>query len=94
MNTKQYMAMFARLAENNEIPRDLYDKMLAEIAQKGKMTKSIYNDYLTELERRGLFDVDGAPYTTEKSAQTDGVRVPSPQKSLLAFYTLVLEHNL
>ncbi|MDE7406644.1 MAG: 1-acyl-sn-glycerol-3-phosphate acyltransferase [Clostridiales bacterium] len=75
MNTKQYMAMFARLAESGELPRDLYDKMLAEIAQKGKMTKSIYNDYLTELERRRLFDVDGAPFTTEKSAQTDGTYV-------------------
>ena len=75
MNTKQYLAMFAHLAENDEIPRDLYDKMIAAIAKRGKMTKSIYREYITELERRRLFDVAGAPFTTEKSAKTDGTYV-------------------
>ena len=75
MNTKKYLAMFGSLAENDEIPRWLYDKMLAEIAANGKMTKSIYNDYLTELEKLRLFDVDGAPFDTDKSAKTDGTYV-------------------
>ena len=75
MNTKQYLQMFAHLAETDEIPRDLYDKLMAAIAARGKMTKSIYREYLLELERRRLFDVDGAPFTTEKSAKTDGTYV-------------------
>ena len=75
MNTKKYLAMFAHLAENEEIPRWLYDKLLSDVAKSGKMTKSIYNDYLAELERLRLFDVDGAPFDTNKSAKTDGTYV-------------------
>ena len=75
MNTKKYLAMFARLAENDEIPRWLYDKLLAKVASGGKMTKSIYGYYLTELEKLRLFDVDGAPFDTNKSAKTDGTYV-------------------
>lgn len=72
MNTKKYLAFFGSLAESGELPRDIYDLMLARIAEKGKMTKSIYAEYLAELEKRRLFDVDGAPFDTNKSAQTDG----------------------
>lgn len=75
MNTKKYLAMFSHLAENDEIPRSLYDKLLSDVAKSGKMTKSIYNDYLTELEKLRLFDVDGAPFDTRKSAETDGTYV-------------------
>ena len=38
MNTKKYLAMFGRLAENGEIPKWLYDKLTAEIEEAGKMT--------------------------------------------------------
>ena len=75
MNTKKYLAMFGELAENDEIPRSLYDKLLSDVAKSGKMTKSIYNDYLAELEKLRLFDVDGAPFDTRKSAKTDGTYV-------------------
>lgn len=75
MNTKSYLAMFGELAEKGEIPRSLYDKMLARIAAEGKMTKAIYAEYLDELEKNRLFDVDGAPFDTAKSAKTDGTYV-------------------
>ena len=75
MNTKKYLAMFERLAENNEIPQALYDKLTADIKAAGKMTKGIYAEYLSELEKLGLFDVDGAPFDTNKSAKTDGTYV-------------------
>ena len=75
MNTKKYMAMFGELAQKDEIPRSLYEELIAEIAKSGKMTKSIYNYYLTELEKLRLFDVDGAPFDTNKSAKTDGTYV-------------------
>lgn len=72
MNTKKYLAFFASMAEENVIPRDLYDMLLAEIAKDGKMTKRVYSLYLDELERRRLFDAYGAPFDTENSAKTDG----------------------
>lgn len=75
MNTKKYLALFAELAEKDEIPRGLYDSLLAQIAAKGKMTKDIYAYYLTELEKLRAFDVDGAPFDTDKSAKTDGTYV-------------------
>lgn len=75
MNTKKYLAFFASLAEKDELPRDIYDLMLSRIAEKGKMTKRIYAEYLDELEKRRLFDVDGAPFDTNKSAKTDGTYV-------------------
>ncbi|MCH5155594.1 MAG: 1-acyl-sn-glycerol-3-phosphate acyltransferase [Clostridiales bacterium] len=75
MNTKKYLAMFGELAENGQIPQELYDRLLAEVEKSGKMTKSIYNYYLNELERLRLFDVDGAPFDTNKSAKTDGTYV-------------------
>lgn len=75
MNTKKYLKMFEGLAENGEIPRELYDNLVAKIGERGKMTKSIYNYYLTELEKLRLFDVDGAPFDTEGSAKTDGTFV-------------------
>lgn len=72
MNTEKYMRFFAELAEKDEIPRDVYDTVMAEIAKDGKMTKRVYGIYLDELEKRGLFDAEGAPFDTEKSAKTDG----------------------
>ena len=83
MNTKKYLAMFANLAENDEIPRWLYDELLSRVAQSGKMTKSIYDYYLTELERLRLFDVDGAPFDINKSAKTDGTYVYKRPKNPL-----------
>lgn len=75
MNTEKYLQMFEALAANGEIPRELYDSLVAKIRERGKMTKSIYYYYLTELEKRRLFDVDGAPFDTERSAKTDGTYV-------------------
>ncbi|MCH5165357.1 MAG: 1-acyl-sn-glycerol-3-phosphate acyltransferase [Clostridiales bacterium] len=75
MNTKKYMSFFGELAEKGELPRDIYDIVMKEIAADGKMTKRVYNIYLTELEKRRLFDVDGAPFDTKKSARTDGTFV-------------------
>lgn len=75
MNTKAYLRLFGELAEKDEIPRDLYDTVVAEIAKDGKMTKRVYSLYLQELEKRRLFDVDGAPFDTRKSAKTDGTYV-------------------
>ena len=75
MNTKKYLAMFGSLAENDKIPRYLYDELMARVAKSGKMTKDIYAYYLTELEKLRLFDVDGAPFDTNKSAKTDGTYV-------------------
>lgn len=75
MNTKKYLKMFEELADSGEIPRELYDSLVAKIQERGKMTKSIYDYYLTELEKRRLFDVDGAPFDTNKSAKTDGTYV-------------------
>lgn len=72
MNTEKYLHFFGELAEKGELPRDVYDKVVAEIAKDGKMTKRVYGVYLDELEKRRLFDVDGAPFTTENSAKTDG----------------------
>ncbi|MDE6293614.1 MAG: hypothetical protein K2L88_03200, partial [Clostridiales bacterium] len=66
MNTKNYLKMFEGLAENGELPRELYDSLVAKIQERGKMTKDIYDYYLTELEKRRLFDVDGAPFDTNK----------------------------
>lgn len=75
MNTKKYLHFFGKLAESGELPRDVYDKVVAEIAKDGKMTKRVYGIYLDELEKRRLFDVDGSPFTTDKSAKTDGTFV-------------------
>ena len=75
MNTRKYLAMFGQIAEKGEMPRELYDKMLACVAAEGKMTKAVYAEYLAELEKRRLFDVDGAPFDTDKSAKTDGTFV-------------------
>ncbi len=75
MNTKRYLQMFGELAEQDAIPRALYDRLFAEIAAEGKMTKRIYRLYLDELERLRLFDTEGAPFDTEKSAKTDGTYV-------------------
>lgn len=76
MNTAQYLAMFGKLAEEDKIPRELYDKLTSEIAADGgRMTKRVYKLYLNELEKRRLFDVDGAPFDTKKSAKTDGTYV-------------------
>ena len=85
MNTKNYMALFASMAEKNELPRDLYDMLMSEIAKNGKMTKRIYEKYLDELERRRLFDADGAPFDTKNSAKTDGTykyRTKNPFKKI------------
>lgn len=75
MNTAKYMAMFDELLEKGELPREVYDRVVAEIAVDGKMTKRVYGVYLEELEKRRAFDVDGAPFDTAKSAQTDGTYV-------------------
>lgn len=72
MNTKAYVRMFGELADKGELPPDLYKTLLDEIAADGKMTKRVYALYINELERRRLFDVDGTPFKTEKSAKTDG----------------------
>ena len=85
MNTKKYLALFASMAERDELPRDLYDMLLAEIAKNGGMNKRIYSMYLDELERRGMFDTDGAPFDTKNSAKTDGTykyRSKNPFKKL------------
>lgn len=88
--------MFASLAEKDEIPRDLYDKMLARIAAEGKMTKRIYAEYIEELERRRLFDADGAPFDTRKSAKTDGTYVYKHERNpfwhiLHAFWSTIFK---
>ena len=75
MNTKKYLAMFGELAQKGDLPQDVYDIVLDEIQKSGKMTRSIYDRYLLELEKRRLFDVDGAPFDTKNSAQTDGTYV-------------------
>lgn len=73
MNTKKYLRFFAELAEDGKIPLELYDRMLAEIAKEGgRMNKRVYAVYLDELEKLRAFDVDGSPFDTEKSANTDG----------------------
>lgn len=72
MNTRAYLRMFGELAENGELPMELYRALLDEIVRDGKMTKRVYAFYIAELERRRLFDVAGTPYTTKNSAKTDG----------------------
>lgn len=72
MNTKKYLQMFGELADKKEIPLELYGMLVSEIAKDGRMTKRVYGVYLTELEKRGLFDAEGAPFDTRKSAKTDG----------------------
>ncbi len=96
MNTESYLAMFASLAESDEIPRDLYDKMLASIAAEGKMTKRIYTEYLRELEMRRLFTAEGAPFDTDNSAKTDGTYVYKHEKNpfwhiLHAFWSTIFK---
>lgn len=75
MNTKKYLKMFEELAQKGEIPDELYAGLVARINEAGKMTKDVYRYYLSELEKRRLFDVDGAPFDTNKSAKTDGTYV-------------------
>ncbi|MCM1367957.1 MAG: 1-acyl-sn-glycerol-3-phosphate acyltransferase [Roseburia sp.] len=72
MNTKKYKAFFAELAQKGDIPPDLYDEITAEIERDGKMTKRVYSVFLNGLEKRGLFDVDGTPFSEKNSAKTDG----------------------
>lgn len=83
MNTEKYLALFADMTEKGELPRDIYDLVLSEIAHDGKMNKRIYALYLDELEKRRLFDVDGAPFDTAKSAKTDGTYVYKHPKNPL-----------
>lgn len=83
MNTKKYLALFADMTDKGELPRDVYDLMMSEIAREGKMTKRIYALYLDELEKRALFDVDGAPFDTANSAETDGTYVYKRPKNPL-----------
>ncbi|MDE7463400.1 MAG: 1-acyl-sn-glycerol-3-phosphate acyltransferase [Clostridiales bacterium] len=75
MNTKAYRKMFKTLLEAGELPQDIYDAVIAEMERDGKMTARVYNVYLEALERRRLFSVDGAPFSTKKSARTDGTYV-------------------
>lgn len=72
MNTKKYRAFFADLLRDGGMPRDLYDEVIAEIERDGKMTKRVYSVFIDGLEKRGLFDIDGTPFSTENSAKTDG----------------------
>ncbi len=72
MNTKKYLKLFKYSLDAGDIPQELYDFVTDEVKRDGKMTPRVYGLYLRELEKRRLFAVDGAPFTVENSAKTDG----------------------
>ena len=72
MKTKKYKNFFTSLFRAGELPEDLYNALLAKMDEQGGMNGCVYEFYLTELERRGLFEVDGTPFSTKNSAKTDG----------------------
>lgn len=72
MKTKKYRRFFTSLYEAGDIPEDLYNALIDKLEQEGKMNNRVYEFFLNELERRGLFEVDGTPFSTKNSARTDG----------------------
>lgn len=72
MNTAKYKRFFGKLFNSGDIPEDLYVELMSAAEQKGKVDWEIYRMFLDGLERRRLFETEGTPFSTEKSAKTDG----------------------
>lgn len=75
MNTRKYRRFFKSLADGGEIPQKLYAELETKIAEEGGVNWNVYRYFLDGLEKRGLFEVEGTPFSTKKSAKTDGTFV-------------------